>query len=829
MTLPDPVSAFPSKKTHHLDLERETVRALERADYRLAFALADRRCRIPPHPDARIYLLRAEALHHLGLTDAALESVSRACELDPDDLVAARRMMAWGSGARQIEAARTVAKFDSNLDTINSALRHLRDAGQDAFARTDLLDNAVAGWVIWKAPSEVRLTLTSSDQSHSTLPIADPKHRLAGPDRRAADFRIERPRAAESQRLQITQGDQLIANVQIPANKALSRPETAKASPKGALPHQAVFLTVIVPVHGDYAATEVCLKSALTAVSATPGSKIVLVDDASPEPRIKHLLHSLSANPNVTVLTNDHNLGFVGSVNRALRATPQGDVVLLNSDTLVPRNALERLRTVVRSTLGAGTATPLSNNGEFTSFPVANRSNPLPSIERVEALDRFASIANAGTAIDIPNGIGFCLYVTRECLNAVTELSDDFYRGYLEDVDLCLRAAEAGFRNVCVPSVFVGHEGSRSFLGEKRSLVVRNLRVLQQRYPRYDAECAAFLLADPIRDSRAALEKVILPGEPRDDLHLILSADGVAREIAVGRCQQLAAKGKRGLVVDFQSDGRRQLANIVDPAGGLPQSITFNIGTADDRKAFFQLLLDLAPRIELVDPRRIPREIVGLIRSQGLSYDILLADTGFAVDPTKQRGVCSKWQQFVDEAQNIIVTDRRAAAFAAKILGLKVQSDIDVPRIRQPASSKRAGVPCLGVLTLRSNVQEFQFIRELSDCVARTSTPTRLVVLGNSLDDVGLMQCPHVIVTGKIVAEDVRTLVDAHGINKLLLDLGDPLFGHPLAIAFEATGLPIATFDWTDTRKRPRKSDLRIAPGLSRQNMIELIVNWLVS
>jgi GT2 family glycosyltransferase len=47
---------------------------------------------------------------------------------------------------------------------------------------------------------------------------------------------------------------------------------------------------------------------------------------------------------------------------------------------------------------------------------------------------------NTGLAVDVPNGIGFCLYVTRRCLDEVGLLSEAFQRGYLEDVDFCLRA-----------------------------------------------------------------------------------------------------------------------------------------------------------------------------------------------------------------------------------------------------------------------------------------------------------------------------------------------------------------------------------------------------
>src|SRR5206468_404838 len=122
------------------------------------------------------------------------------------------------------------------------------------------------------------------------------------------------------------------------------------------------------------------------------------------------------------------------------------------------------------------------------------------------SLDAIAAGVNAEKIVDLPNGIGFCLYITRRCLDAVGELYDRFHRGYMEDVDFCLRARERGFRNVCAASIYVGHAGSRSFGDEKRSLVVKNLGALELRFPRYNAECTAFLLADPLRPHRAAIE-----------------------------------------------------------------------------------------------------------------------------------------------------------------------------------------------------------------------------------------------------------------------------------------------------------------------------------
>ena len=828
MTAEPPASTFTSRAYHHLDLERATVQALERADFRLAFALADRRCRILPHPDARIHLLRAEALYNLDLKEAALESVARTLELEPDDLVAARRMIAWGSGTPQVEAALTVAKLDTDLETIKNALLRLQRADQDSFARVDPLDREVTGWATWQAPGEVRLTLTSPDQSQSISLIPDPRHRLAARDRHAANFRIARPPSTRSQRLRITQGDRLIADVQIPANRVAVRAGPARAKPQVSAAGGVPFLTVIVPVYGDLAATQACLDSALRAVTATPSSKVVIVDDASPEPGIRSLLSNLAARPEVTLLTNNQNLGFVGSVNRALGETPDGDIVLLNSDTLVPEHALERLRAAVCSTPGVGTATPLSNNGEFTSFPVANKSNPLPRLDRVEELDRLAEAVNAGSTIDIPNGIGFCLYITRECLDAVSELSDDFYRGYLEDVDLCLRAAEAGFRNICVPSVFVGHEGSRSFLGEKRSLVMRNLRVLEQRYPRYAAECAAFLLADPLRDSRAALERAILPAEPDGELHLVLSGDGAGRDIAIERCRQLEERAKRGLAIHFHSDGSHLLARIVNPTGDLPQSIEFDVAESEGKAAFLQFLADLSPRsLEIAEPARIPQSVLKPLQ-QCFPYDILLTDASLAAKPERRSGVHSDWQSLVGGARQVIAIDRRGLEFGEAVLGLRPQREMQAPK-PLPVHQPRTTTACLGVLALRNSAQEFRFIRQLSDHLARAHSAANLVVLGTTLDDVGLMQRSNVMVTGKIGIDDVGTLVEAHGIGKLLLDAGDPLFGHPLTAAFETTKLPIAAVEWAAPQKRIRKKDLRLLPELAENKTIEAIVDWLIA
>ena len=172
-------------------------------------------------------------------------------------------------------------------------------------------------------------------------------------------------------------------------------------------------------------------------------------------------------------------------------------------------------------------------------------------MSRSASIDRAASTANAGDAIDVPSGIGFCLYVTRDCLSAMGGLSENFERGYLEDVDLCLRARAKGFRNVCASSVYVGHHGSKSFQHEKRSLVLRNLDILDQRIPGLPAGMSCVRDRRSIRPARARLDRALT--WPSDPSVLIL---GNQRSFAVAeeRARHLRERGERAILLLRERD-----------------------------------------------------------------------------------------------------------------------------------------------------------------------------------------------------------------------------------------------------------------------------------
>jgi GT2 family glycosyltransferase len=231
---------------------------------------------------------------------------------------------------------------------------------------------------------------------------------------------------------------------------------------------------VVVPVYRGLETTTRCLARVLETVPArTP---VIVVDDAGPEPDLSAALDALARARRIMLIRNPRNLGFPASANAGLTAAGARDVVLLNSDTIVPAGWLERLRDAAWSAPDIGTVTPLSNDATILSYPRVDAAQPPPAGKMLDRIDQMAAKANGGTVVDIPTSVGFCMYVRNDCL-AETGLfrTDVFAQGYGEENDFCLRARHLGWRHVAATGVFVGHIGGQSFRATREHLLRRNL------------------------------------------------------------------------------------------------------------------------------------------------------------------------------------------------------------------------------------------------------------------------------------------------------------------------------------------------------------------
>ncbi|MDR0457685.1 MAG: methyltransferase domain-containing protein, partial [Burkholderiaceae bacterium] len=319
-------------------------------------------------------------------------------------------------------------------------------------------------------------------------------------------FRITRPIVHAKIRVERLLGKRLSGK---PAGEAVpvAQPLTPSAQP----------VDVIVPVYRGLADTRRCVESVLRARCQTPW-RLILINDASPEPELESWLRQGAvADARVTLLENEQNLGFVGTVNRGMALVPEHDVLLLNSDTEVADGWLDRLRAAAYSDQKVATVTPFSNNATICSYPRFCQDNELPAGWDTARLDALFARVNAGQVADVPTGVGFCLYIRRAALDAVGLFdAEQFGKGYGEENDFCVRAQQAGWRNLHALDTFVRHFGGVSFGEHKKPRERAAMETLRRLHPHYEGEVLRFIQADPARLARHAVDaaRVLDGGKP---------------------------------------------------------------------------------------------------------------------------------------------------------------------------------------------------------------------------------------------------------------------------------------------------------------------------
>ncbi|MDR2031208.1 MAG: glycosyltransferase [Azoarcus sp.] len=265
---------------------------------------------------------------------------------------------------------------------------------------------------------------------------------------------------------------------------------------------------IIVPVHGGKEVTRRCLAS-LYACNCRTAREIVVIDDASPDPTLSAWLGEEAVSGCITLLRNEENRGFVASVNNGMALHPERDVVLLNSDTEVAGDWLDRLRACALAQPDIGTVTPFSNNATICSYPFEGWAEGVPGTLGLAALDALFANINGGEWIELPTAVGFCMLIRRACLDAVGFFdAERFGRGYGEENDFSRRATAVGWRNALAADVFVYHVGGVSFGNPaKHEAMERAAHILAALHPDYDEKVRDFIRRDPPAPLRARIDR----------------------------------------------------------------------------------------------------------------------------------------------------------------------------------------------------------------------------------------------------------------------------------------------------------------------------------
>lgn len=268
----------------------------------------------------------------------------------------------------------------------------------------------------------------------------------------------------------------------------------------------AAMPVVLVPVGVDDDALDACL-AALDA-GTPPGTRVWLADDAQAGPRAQAIVERwLQRTPLEAGYTRrPRPIGEAAHLDDMLRACGDADVLVLAGDAVPFTGWATQLTACAARDPAIATATPWSNAGETVAWPRIGEVLPIP--------DDPPRLARAAAALpphhpELPSAVTHALFLRGSARRRAGGLDTDSYASiYAALIDLSLRMAGLGWRNVLCETAFVGRRGEGVPLGD-------DIETLAARWPGWHARLAQFLMQDPLHELRASLQHAFDDAELR--------------------------------------------------------------------------------------------------------------------------------------------------------------------------------------------------------------------------------------------------------------------------------------------------------------------------
>jgi len=213
--------------------------------------------------------------------------------------------------------------------------------------------------------------------------------------------------------------------------------------------------------------TRECLKALFEALDGLD-SEVWIVDNASRDDSVAMLKVEF---PRVKLIENSENVGFARANNQVLERAKADYYLLLNTDTVVPREAVGRLYDFMEHHPEAGAAGPKLKNAEGVA------EAPLKELPTLIGELRYCLVSHAVpftgffrkvlSRPDVDWGrltepvqaqvlSAACLMIRREVIEQVGLLAEDYFL-FSEENDYFRRMKAAGYRGYYLPHVEVIH------------------------------------------------------------------------------------------------------------------------------------------------------------------------------------------------------------------------------------------------------------------------------------------------------------------------------------------------------------------------------------
>lgn len=243
-------------------------------------------------------------------------------------------------------------------------------------------------------------------------------------------------------------------------------------------------VSIIIVSFNTMQMTDDCISSVIKSLQGVSFRwEIIVIDNVSTDGTRAMLKEKF---PKVTTILNRENIGFGRANNQGIKMAKGEYILLLNSDTLIVSNAIEKLFAFGKQHSNAFVGGKLLNFdrsaqtscGPFFSLPVV-----------------FASLFLQGDRLGItrwsPNSVRKLDWISGACIMAPKKLFmndllfDEKIFMYMEEIDLLYRAKQKGYSVYFYPRALIIHLGAGSSTDRRKGPVLNIYKGLLYHYTKY--------------------------------------------------------------------------------------------------------------------------------------------------------------------------------------------------------------------------------------------------------------------------------------------------------------------------------------------------------
>ena len=199
--------------------------------------------------------------------------------------------------------------------------------------------------------------------------------------------------------------------------------------------------------------------------------KIIMVDNDSKDNSVELIAKDF---PDVEIIQTGANLGFAGGVNIGAKASDSEYVLLLNPDTVILDEAIDKLMAYAKTTPKAGIWGGITLNNDLSLNPNNARARLSFKTLLFSALGLSKAFNNScffnhdnygcwdrksDREVDVITG---CFFLTPRTLWHELEGLDETFFMYAEEADYCIRAIKKGYQPRVTANARIIHHGGVS-------------------------------------------------------------------------------------------------------------------------------------------------------------------------------------------------------------------------------------------------------------------------------------------------------------------------------------------------------------------------------